>query len=125
MSMLETMSNRRRAQSILRQLKDERVLLLQGRIEDLVPLIPRLNKLTDELESMEGSDDPKFIALISEVRNAAHRNKGLIKASKKGLEAARQKLHQIEASQTQLNTYTGAGERKEISASNSTQEKRS
>lgn len=125
MSLLGGRGLRRRAQALLRQLRDERTLLLQGRIEELGTLLPKLNALTEEIEQIEAESDPQLADMLEQIRRAAQRNQGLVEASIKGLDAARQKLREIEASHVQLNTYTDAGERREIIGNTATREKRS
>lgn len=125
MNLLGERSVHRKVQALLRQLKDERALLLQGRIEDLSGLLPRLQALTEEIEQIETEQDQKLAGMLDQVRGAAKRNQGLVEASLKGLQAARLKLRQIEESRVQLNTYTGTGQRREITGNAPTREKRS
>ena len=125
MTIIGRMPNRLKVRAILRQLEDERIILLGGRYQGLQAVTERLTKLTEELDLIENSDDSELGAQLAKVRRAAVRNMRLTKASLKGLEAARQKIHQIETMQSRLSTYTGDGARQDIAASNSTQEKRS
>ncbi|MHA3914343.1 hypothetical protein [Halovulum sp. GXIMD14793] len=115
----------RKLQALLKQLKAERALLLQGRIAALTDLLPKLTALTSEIEALELVDDPRTMDLLTRVQTSAQRNQGLAEASLRGLEAAKRKLRQIDEAQAQLNTYTGAGQRREIVGSAPTREKRS
>jgi len=109
--MLDSFTSRGRIRNILKLLAEERKILLKGPLSDLNRLAARRDKmvegLTDSKTSLGDAD-------IKAIRKAADRNKGLLKASLSGIQAAKALLSEHHQVATTMGTYTDSGERLEV-----------
>ena len=105
---------------LMEHFRDEREVLLNGRISDLESLLARRQEMIEMLDTLQ-IDDP---TALSEARLLARRNQKLLEASLSGIQAARERLEEVRCSATQLDTYTLRGKRLNLVAGNGGVERR-
>lgn len=91
-------------------LERERAQILAGEIEQLARLLPEKERLFNALEP---SDDA--IPALEQLRSQVDRNQQLLAAAASGIRSVKQRLDALRSTQTELRTYTQAGQPKDLS----------
>ena len=107
--MFNTFIVRNRGRALLKLLLEERQMLLSGRFSDLANLDLRRKKL------MESVTDTEFLheSDLAKIRQAAERNRFLLKASLAGVTAANALLDEGRKQAKSMGTYTVSGKKLE------------
>lgn len=104
-------------------LDEERVLLLNGSIEDLDRLSELKASLVRELKANMTAEQSEDCALVR-VRTKAQRNAQLLGAAAKGIVSVRDRLAAMKQGANALSTYGAQGERTVIGHAQASVEKR-
>lgn len=122
--MIATFRHRRYARQALALLERERLALLTGDFPAMRQTSAALNRIGTALEGLATVRDPSLIHLLEQVRDAADRNGRIADASRRGLRTASRLRAEVGGSATNLGTYTGAGQRRDIVAPKTTRDRR-
>ena len=109
--MIDTILARKRVRSILAILNEERQVILNGPLSNLVELTEKREKLLDSLIEVK---DALSEVDLAPIREEANKNQRLLDASMSGVKEANQILSDIHHAATTMGTYTNNGERMEI-----------
>lgn len=124
MSFLRSRGGKAQIARLTRILDRQKTALLSGRVEDLVGQTEALGTILHTLETQTERASDLDAALLDETLKKAKANLTLIQAGMDGVKAAQAQLAEIARAQTELTTYSGTGQRRDLLAQHQRLEKR-
>jgi len=91
-------------------LEAERLVLLEGRLGDLEPLLPTKEMLIDALNAAGDLDGP----VLSHLNWKLHRNQQLLDGAMEGIRSVKQRMEMLKQINTSIETYDQSGQKMSI-----------
>ncbi|WP_371170471.1 hypothetical protein [Aliiroseovarius sp. 2305UL8-7] len=104
---------------LLDLLDRERSLILSGDVEKITRLLPEKERLMADLNASVASAE-----MLEELQTRADHNQTLLSAVAQGIRAVQKRLEALQSARSELRTYTKAGQAMNLSAQQTSIEKK-
>ncbi|NOR62737.1 MAG: hypothetical protein GQ535_09630 [Rhodobacteraceae bacterium] len=107
--MIDTVLARGKLRQLLSVMDAERVVLLNGPLDDLAKISAKRDQLLDSLVNGGPVSQRILGARLPDVKAMAKRNGALLKAAMEGMKDARKEIENMEESLNEMDTYSADG----------------